>query len=325
MTTGSSRLSLDLLRASIARFERATDAGETASALVEAWAGAESALQQLAGTGALRGQELLRELRARNYLTLREAHAIVDLGGLAERVGAGHQPARSELEAARDMFATIAAVLDRRGPPAPTATAKAANEALPPLPPEPAAHAVRRNLLGRFAIGGALLALVGLGGWIVWAMQREPAGLREGRAAYAAGDRLGARNAFAAASGRSPRLAEPLIYLGRISREEGDMASAREYLRRAITLEPGNPLGHRELGAVLLASGRPDLARSFYERAIRLDPADRTAQGYMGCTLMRLGQVPLAQRFLARAGAGPWSACANLVPVAPPPVVPPVR
>lgn len=320
--TGSSRLSLDMLRASIARFERATDPAETATALTEAWEGAESALQQLAGTGALRGQDLLRELRARNYLTLREAHALVDLGGLAERVGAGHQPTREERDSARTMCATIVAVLERRGPPAASATAHPAEE-LPPLPSLPPGPPARRNLMGRVVIGGALLALVGGGAWTVWAMQREPGELRRGRAAYAAGDRLGARNAFSAASGRYPSLAEPLIYLGRISREDGDLASAREYLRRAITLEPGNPLGHRELGSVLLASGRPDLARSFYERAIRLDPEDKTAQGYMGCTLMRLGQVPVAQRFLARAGAGPWSACATLVPAVAPPAAPP--
>ncbi|MBL8960672.1 MAG: tetratricopeptide repeat protein [Gemmatimonadetes bacterium] len=320
--TGSSRLSLDMLRASIARFERATDPAETAAALADAWDGTEAALQHLAGTTALRGQELLRELRARNYLTLREAHAIVDLGGLAERVGAGHQPTQAEREGAREMYATITAVLERRGPPGPSATADPAPQPLPELPLPPSGGPARRNVMGRVMVGVALLALVGAGGWVVWAMQREPAELRRGRAAYAAGDRLGARNAFSAASGRYPRLAEPLIYLGRISREEGDLASAREYLRRAIVIEPANPLGHRELGSVLLASGRPDLARSFYERAIRLDPEDKTAQGYMGCALMRLGQVPVAQRFLARAGAGPWSACATLLPPAPPPATP---
>ena len=321
--TGSSRLSLDMLRASIARFERATDPAETAAALADAWEGAESALQHLAGTGALRGQELLRELRARNYLTLREAHAVVELGGLAERVGAGHEPTRQERESARDMGATIVAVLERRGPPAPSATAHADAEPLPSLPSSPPEAAPRRNVMGRAVIGVVLLALVGGGAWATWALQREPAEMRRGRAAYASGDRLGARNAFSAASGRFPKLAEPLVYLGRISREEGDLASAREYLRRAITLEPANPLGHRELGSVLLASGRPDLARSFYERAIRLDPEDKTAQGYMGCALMRLGQVPVAQRFIARAGAGPWSACATLVPQAAPPTAPP--
>ncbi|MBK8248310.1 MAG: tetratricopeptide repeat protein [Gemmatimonadetes bacterium] len=321
--TGSSRLSLDMLRAAIARFDRATDPPDVATALAEAWEGAESALQHLAGTGTLRGQDLLRELRGRNLLTLREAHAVVDLGGLAERVGAGHQPTREERDAAREMCATIVAVLERRGPPAQAATAHPAAEPLPPLPlPQPDGPP-RRNLIGRAMIAGVLLVLVGGGGWVVWDLQREPTELRRGRAAYAAGDRLGARNAFSAASGRFPKLAEPLIYLGRISREEGDLASAREYLRRAIVLEPTNSLGHRELGSVLLASGRPDLARSFYERAIRLDPQDKTALGYMGCALMRLGQVPVAQRFLSRAGAGPWSACATLLPPVSPPPAPP--
>jgi tetratricopeptide (TPR) repeat protein len=315
VTGGRSRLSVDLVRAAVERLGREDDAAGTAAALVDAWAGAESALQQLAGTGALRGQDLLRELRGRNYLTLREAHAIVDLGSLSERVGAGHQPGPQELDAAREMFGTVVAVLERRGPPAPppTATAIPGEEAAPPLPPLPKPSSRPRWLLP--AIGAVVVLGIVAG---VWWFQREPAELRQGRASYAAGDRLGARNAFSAASGRYPTLAEPLVYLGRISREEGDLASAREHLRRAIALEPANPLGHRELAAVMLASGRPDLARSFYERAIRLDPADRTAQGYMGCTLMRLGQVDLAQRFIARAGAGPWSACAVPAVQAPP-------
>ena len=325
MTGGSVRLSLDMLRAAVSRLTRASDPGESARALAEAWGEAEASLQQLAGSGTLRGQDLLRELRGRNYLTLREAHAIVDLGGLADRVASGHQPSASEVDGAREMFQAIIAAVERRGPPAAAATATApATGELPPLPPTMPAP-VRRLTFGRWAWALGALLIVGGGGVAAWAMMREPAELRRGRAAYAAGDRLGARNAFAATSGRYPKLAEPLIYLGRISREEGDLASAREYLRRAISLQPGNPLGHRELGGVLLASGRPDLARSFYERAIRLDPADRTAQGYMGCTLMRLGQVPLAQRFLTRAGPGPWSACAALVPLAPAPAFPPTR
>ncbi len=319
MTT---RLSLDLLRAAVGRLDRIAAPSEGASALTEAWEAAEGALQHLAGSSTLRGQELLRELRGRNVLSLAEAHAIVDLGGLAERVAAGHTPSPGELENARGMFATILGALDRRGTPMPAPTATpVGNTSPPPPPPLPEANTTRPNWLGRAVVAMVLLLVVGGGAWGIWALQREPGELRRGRAAYAAGDRLGARNAFAAVSGRYPGLAEPLIYLGRISREEGDLASAREHLRRAVALEPANPLGHRELAAVLLASGRPDLARSFYERAIRLDPADRTAQGYMGCTLMRLGQVPLAQRFLARAGDGPWMQCAApvMVPAPPPP------
>ncbi len=323
MSAGTPRRSIDLLRASIGRVDRATNPGEAGEALLEAWQGAESAMQQLAGSTVLRGQDLIRELRGRDLLSLSEAHAFVELGTIADRVQAGHEPAIGELAAARAKLETILGVVERRGSPR-VASAASAPEPIPVHAPDVQAVDItpsRRNVAGRVIVVGALLAMVGVGGWLAWSMTREPSELRRGRAAYAAGDRLTARNEFSAASGRYPARAEPLIYLGRISREEGDLMAARDLLRRAVALEPANPLGHRELASVMLASGRPDLARSFYERAIRLDQADRTAQGYMGCTLVQLGRPDLARRFLARAGQGPWSACA--VPVAPPP--PPTR
>lgn len=318
MTGPSARLSMDLLRAAVARLDRSANPSEAGAALREAWTAAEEALQRLAGSGTLTGQALLRELRGRDLLSLTEAHAIVDLGALAEKVGAGHAPTTPEIDAARQSFASVLQVIERRGGPRPQA-APATSAEPAPAPVIDVPPTARRNILGRVLVGAAVVAVVGGATWAAWAFQREPAELRRGRASYAAGDRLTARNAFSAASGRHPELAEPLIYLGRISREEGDLPSAREYLRRAIALEPANPLGHRELAGVLLASGRPDVARPFYERAIRLAPEDRTALGYMGCTLMQLGRPDLAQRFLSRAGQGPWGGCVPAPVVAPAP------
>jgi Flp pilus assembly protein TadD len=134
--------------------------------------------------------------------------------------------------------------------------------------------------------------------------------MEEGIAAYQAGQRVVARMAFEKALGEDPSDARPLIYLGRLSREEGDLATARRLLEQAVQRAPDNALTHRELGSALLADGQPELARRFYVRALTLDTNDRLAQGYLGCSLARLGRTDEAQRWLDRAGPGDWMACA---------------
>lgn len=311
------RAALDEARAAADRLEQTGNPGEMAQCVADASRHATVALQRLAGTSALGGQDLLRELRQRNLISLAQAHAMVDLGSLAERVNAPEYvvtprdvtDVRHAVDELRHVGGEVLGTSPRTTPAAESTPAMA--------PSAPDVAAPSRNMLGRVLLGLLLLAVVGGGGWGIWAWQREPGELRRGRAAYAAGDRPTARNAFAALTGREPQLAEPYIYLGRMSREDGDMASAREYLRKAVALAPGNYLTHRELASVLLASGRPDLARSFYERAIRINPTDQTALGFMGCTMARLGRPDVAQRFLSRAGAGPWVQCAQMAPVAP--------
>jgi tetratricopeptide (TPR) repeat protein len=320
----AARAALDMARDAVAPLQASTAPDDAAAALIEAWEAVEQALRALAGTTALSGQPLLRELRQRELLSLAEAHALIDFGALAERARApNYAPTPRDLEAARMAVEELGHVVDRGGtPPSRPAAAPPPSAAgvAPEGPPVPAPAGPRVNLLGRIVVLVATLAILGGIGYAVFGMEREPGDLQRGRAAYAAGDRMTARSAFVAAAARDPALAEPHIYLGRIARELGDMPAANDELRRAVALEPDNYLAHRELAAFLLATRRPDLARSFYERAIRLNPEDRTSLGFMGCTMLQLGRPDLAQRFLARAGAGPWSGCAQLPP--PPPAPP---
>lgn len=322
----AARAALDTARASLQQLDRTSNPEDVAATLIEAWDGAEASLKALAGTSALSGQPLLRELRQRDLLSLGEAHALIDFGALADRARTpSYVPTQHDRDTATAALEELGRVVDRAGPaasrPAPPPPGAAPAEA--PVA-SVAGAAPRPNLLGRVVVVAATLLVLGAAGWAAWAFSREPGDLRRGRAAYAAGDRVSARNTFSAAAGNHPDLAEPHIYLGRIAREMGDFATANDELRRAVTLEPSNPLAHRELAALLLATRRPDLARPFYERAIRLDPEDRTAQGWMACTLAQLGRPDLAQRFHARAGQGPWSACVQLPAVPPaPPSVPP--
>ncbi len=163
----------------------------------------------------------------------------------------------------------------------------------------------------RFVVGLVVACLVcaGLAALLfARAMSGDP--MQEGIEAYQAGQRVVARLAFERALSDDPSDARPLIYLGRLSREEGDLATARRLLEQAVQRAPDNALTHRELGSALLADGQPELARRFYVRALSINPNDRLAQGYLGCSLARLGRVDEARRWLDRAGPGDWMACA---------------
>jgi len=146
---------------------------------------------------------------------------------------------------------------------------------------------------------------------------RSDANYSEGVAAYSRGAREVARTAFARAAEQAPTDARPLIFLGRLAREEGDMPGARRFLDAAVRVEPSNALAARELAAALLADRQPELARRFYVRALQLDPTDRVAQGFLGCALLQLRRVEEAQRWFTRAGPGDWSACVPPTPSLP--------
>ena len=341
LTTGqrNARAALGAARASFDALDSAVPPDEGASRLVAAWMGAEEALRALAGSATLSGVALVRELRQRNLLTLDDAHALVDFHAAAERAATpGYAPTPADIATARASYDTLSVAFNREpgmegyagaqpaGAGGSSAATSRPGEPLPPPSAEVVAAPPRRNLLGALLLGVALLAVLGAGAYYFSQRSSEPAELATGRRAYAAGDRVTARNSFSLAASAQPTLAEPHIYLGRMAREEGNFPEASEHLRRAVELEPANALAMRELAGYLLATGQLELARSFYERAIRLDPQDRTALGFMGCTLFRLGRPDLAQRFASRAGPGSWDRCLQAplpMPGAPAPALPP--
>lgn len=186
----------------------------------------------------------------------------------------------------------------------------------PPMAP-PSSH--RRLFYSAGFILFAVVALL-LGGAVAWyrySTQRDAsASLRapstdytEGVAAYKRGAREVARIAFAKAAQASPNDPEPLIFLGRLAREDGNVASARRFLDAAVRAAPSNAVANREFAAVQLSEGNAELARRFYVRAVELDPTDKLAQGFLACALAKLGRAEEAQRWSDRAGSGDWSAC----------------
>jgi hypothetical protein len=184
--------------------------------------------------------------------------------------------------------------------------------------PRETAGAVSRGRSTGFVIALVVSCLLGAGATALLftrVVRTEP--LTQGIEAYEAGQRTAARVAFEQARIADSTAALPLVYLGRLAREEGQLSDARGLLEQAVQLEPQHALTHRELAAALLADGEPELARRFYVRALTINANDRVAQGFLACALHQLGRADEAARWQARAGEGDWSACLTIPPAAP--------
>jgi len=171
----------------------------------------------------------------------------------------------------------------------------------------------------KIALPVLLLLLIGGGYYFVAGRDGAQSRLNAGIDEMQRGQREAARSDFSAAARENEKLAAPHIFLARLSRQDGDLATARRELDEALRLEPSNDIALREMGLVMFASGNYELARRFLVRAILANPNDSAAQGYLGCALSRLNRTAEAVNFLARAGTGAWSACVQPVVATPPP------
>jgi tetratricopeptide (TPR) repeat protein len=151
-----------------------------------------------------------------------------------------------------------------------------------------------------------LLLLIVVGYFVM--NRSSDSGLTAGIDAMQAGQRERARGEFAKAVRENPNVAAPHVFLARLSREEGDLATARAQLDTALRLEPKNAVALREMGLILFASRQYDLARRFFVRAVQANPEDKAAQGYLGCAMMRLNRINEGTKWINNAGSGPWTA-----------------
>ncbi|WP_396200439.1 tetratricopeptide repeat protein [Gemmatimonas sp.] len=331
-----------------ARFVLSPDSTSSAPAV---WAGAQQVLRAVTARPELSGHALIGEARRMGALTLSDAHALVALVTWADGTD---RPAEGESERTLLHEAWIALeyavernrTSDSAAPLRPTVNAMPAIGHAPPTDATAAmtsasvssvssvfSAAFERDGIdtgtaprGRSA-RGIVIALLVLGaltviGWWVLSQRSERA-YREGVAAYDRGAREVARRAFAQAAQQHPNDARPLVFLGRITREDGDFPRARRLLTAAVRMAPTSALSNRELASVMLADGQPEIARRFYVRALQLDPTDRVAQGFLGCALFRLNRIDEARRWTDRAGPGDWSRCVTPTPPAMPQSAPP--
>ena len=198
-------------------------------------------------------------------------------------------------------------------PPAYTQPSAAPSYAGASATPAEPTYAVRTSRIPAnlwFIIALLVLVLAAIGGYMVFTNRSNPdKDMNEAIAAMQSGRREAARGAFSQIARENPDLATPHVFLSRLSREEGDLGTARRELETAIRLEPNNAVALREMGLILFSAGNYELSRRFFVRALGANPEDKASMGYLGCALARLNRFDEAQRFITRAGSGAWSSC----------------
>ena len=333
MTAGAQRQALDALHAArpiVARLSTTRNSHDLAADIIEAWTAIEGGLRSLLGGTTLAGQMLIRELRTRHFLTLEQANSLAEFHAARERAARNdYTPTEGDVHAARDAFLKLEAGL--MGEPAPAVPASASVAAAaatvqmesigrrknftdaPPVP-VPVASTTRRGWLTPL-LGLLALAVVATGAWYFISRGSGSAALAQGVEAYREGRREAAQGAFNKAAQDDPRDPMPHVYLSRMSREQGNLVTAKAEAMKAVELGSTNGAALRELASTLFAEQNYDAARTFYIRAVRADSTDRLAQGFLGCSLVRLGRVDEGNRWIQRAGTGAWSGCAAMRPV----------
>lgn len=79
--------------------------------------------------------------------------------------------------------------------------------------------------------------------------------------------------------------AEPLLGLGMVAHQRGDLEAAVDLWRAATSADPRNVEAHNHLGRAYLYSSRPELARQEFDLALLHDKDQQTAHYYLGLLL----------------------------------------
>ncbi|MEO7456279.1 MAG: hypothetical protein ABIY52_08450 [Gemmatimonadaceae bacterium] len=321
MTDGSSRAAIDAVHAArpiVARLSTTRDKEDLAADIIDAWTAVETGLRSLIGGSALGGQQLIRELRQRHFLSLEQGNALAEFHAARERAGrTDYTPTEGDINATRDAFLKLeAGLMGEPGgprPSTPTAVPGAGLDALAPAPapapyvvaPPGARPAWTLPVLGALA----LVVVAGLAWWMFAGRGGGSAAYDQGVTAYSEGRREAAQASFNKAASDDANDPMPHVYLARIERERGNLNNANAEAVKAVQLGSNNGPALRELASTLFAQQNYDGARTFYIRAVRVDSTDRTSQGFLGCALVRLGRLDEGGRWIQRAGTGAWSTC----------------
>jgi tetratricopeptide (TPR) repeat protein len=317
---------LDAARPAIARLDRSRTGDELASDLNEAWGGVETALRALLGGTPMGGQQLIREARQRQLITLDQANALAEFSASRERSQTPHyHVSDADINAAREGFLKLEASL--MGPP-PTPESPTPGESMStkglrlsiPGAPIPVPPPERRPWVIP-AVVLVVLALLGAGALALW-MRGGSGSLDQGVEYWQRGQRELAIAEFNRAARDDPKSALPHVYLSRMARESGNLQLAGQEATLAVQAEPESAVALREMASYLLAAGNYEVARRFYVRALEANPDDRSSMGFLGCTMLKLGRIDEGMKWMNRAGQGAWSGCAAAVSPMAPPAIP---
>ena len=108
------------------------------------------------------------------------------------------------------------------------------------------------------------------------------------------------RDAAERALALDPDLAEPHLRLATLSNIEGDAAAGDRHLRRAIQLDPVNPLVLGFAASVAAGQGRLDEAVNLQRRAVEADPLSQVTRYNLASLLYLAGRYADAQDELRR-------------------------
>ncbi len=216
--------------------------------------------------------KLVESLRQRNLISMELAGRVHELAQAAQRAASGDVRA-SDADIARvavtDLRHEVTSAVD--SPIQEVAHQAVATGAVEePVQPVSAPTARPRLVLGLIVL--VAIALVGV---VVWLVFRGGSDDAEAIAAFQE-QRMGvAEQKFRAAIASKPDDILALLYLGRIYRREGRLASADTMLSQALHFAPDDPDVRRERGHLLMAAGQPARAAVEYERAVRTDPKEK--------------------------------------------------
>lgn len=325
--SGAQRAALDALntaRPIVARLDVGKNSEDLAADVIEAWNVVETGLRSLIGGSALTGQMLIRELRQRQLLSLEQANSLAEFHAARERAArTDYTPTVADVSAARDAFLKLEVGLlgDSTSPyaPRPAGAPPASPRATVPIEtvPTPAAATApvtssrtRQPWLPVLLIVVGLLIVGGLAWYALAGRDTSSKSYQEGVTAYREGRREAAAGAFIKATKDDPNDPMPHVYLSRMAREAGNLATAQQEAVKAVQLGPNNAIALRELASASFAQQNYDAARRFYIRALEVNANDSLSRGYLGCSMVRLGRLDEGVRWIQRAGPGPWTACA---------------
>jgi cytochrome c-type biogenesis protein CcmH/NrfG len=216
--------------------------------------------------------KLVEGLRQRNLISMELAGRVHELAQAAQRAASGDVRA-SDADVARTAVSDLRReVTTAADSPIQAAAHHAVATGAVEEPVQPVSAPTGRP---RLVLGFLVLAVLALVAVAIYLIRRGGGNEAEAIAAFKQ-QQLGiAEQKFRQVVASKPDDIIALLYLARIYRREGRLASADTMLSEALHYAPDDPDVRRERGHLLMAAGQPDRAAVEYERAVRVDPKAR--------------------------------------------------